>query len=89
MQTYKHASTAFPANTHASSTSLHGWFQEPRESKASIGDDSVSTFRIVDFYGPMLQCEFFGADDLVVVEVPWLKVLKRLPDPMYRAKFGT
>jgi hypothetical protein len=37
----------------------------------------------------MLACGFVGGDDLLVAEVPWLKVLKALPDPMFRRRFGT
>jgi hypothetical protein len=37
----------------------------------------------------MVACEYVGGDDVVVAEVPWLKVLRSLPDPMHRPKFGT
>ena len=70
--------------------------QEPRpstiaDSVTGVKPDvkTVSTFRFLNQYGPMLLCGYIGGDDLLVAEVPWLKVLKKLPDPMYRAKFGT
>jgi hypothetical protein len=37
----------------------------------------------------MLLLDFLAADVGVVVEQPWLRVLERLPDAMYRHQFGT
>ncbi len=63
------------------------------EAGAGSGDPAsdapVTNFRLITCYGPMVACEYVGGDDVVVAEVPWLKVLRSLPDPMHRPKFGT
>ncbi len=49
----------------------------------------VTTFRFVESYGPMLAASFMEPGHLVIVEMPWIHAAKKLPDPVYRARFGT
>lgn len=40
-------------------------------------------------YRPLLFADFIDPHSLVVVEEPWLKVMEKLPDPLYRQRYGT
>lgn len=40
-------------------------------------------------YRPVLFADFLSAEELVVVEEPWLKIMQKLPDPLFRQRFGT
>ena len=40
-------------------------------------------------YRPVIFADFLGADELLIVEEPWLKIMQKLPDPLFRQRFGT
>lgn len=48
-----------------------------------------NNFRFVERYGPIVEAQFVGPDEMVVVETPWLHAVKHLPDPVERKRFGT
>jgi hypothetical protein len=48
----------------------------------------VTTFRFVDGFAPMYLARFAAPGHLVVVELPWIQALKKLPDPVFRSRFG-
>jgi U3 small nucleolar RNA-associated protein 4 len=45
--------------------------------------------RVVKRFKPLLAAGFVAEDRLLVVEVPWIRVLHDLPAALYRHKFGT
>jgi len=57
----------------------------------SDADDGVENrnFAITLQYRPVIFADFLGPRELVVVEEPWLKIMQRLPDPIFRQRFGT
>jgi hypothetical protein len=45
-------------------------------------------YRIVERYRPLVFGDFVGADELVLIECPWLRTVQQLPNPMYRGVYG-
>lgn len=43
---------------------------------------------LIEKYRPILHLDYLSGDELLVVECPWLKILQRLPDVLYRRKYG-
>ena len=50
---------------------------------------SSRNFALTLKYRPVIFAGFLGPSELVVVEEPWLKIMAKLPDPIYRQRFGT
>lgn len=40
-------------------------------------------------YRPVIFADFLSEGELLVVEEPWLKIMQRLPDPLFRQRYGT
>ena len=49
---------------------------------------AVTNFRMIDRYRPIYYATSLGNHEMLVVERPWLHVLRSLPDPIYRKKYG-
>jgi hypothetical protein len=54
-----------------------------------LTNDSNRNFAITLKYRPVLFADYLGPGELLVVEEPWLKIMQRLPDPLFRQRFGT
>jgi len=52
-------------------------------------DDFNRNFAITLKYRPVIFADYLSHDEMVVVEEPWLKIMNKLPDPLFRQKFGT
>lgn len=53
------------------------------------GGQGLSNFQLVQRYQPLLHVEYLSADRLLVVEVPWLRVMQDMPNAVYRKTYGT
>ena len=49
---------------------------------------AADNFRMVDRYRPIYYAVSLGSQEMLVVEKPWIKVLRALPHPVYRKKYG-
>ena len=58
------------------------------EAQAKLAKE-VTTFKFIDGFGPMLCAQYVAGNHLAVVEMPWIHAAKKLPDPVYRQRFGT
>jgi hypothetical protein len=54
-----------------------------------LTNDLNRNFAITLKYRPVLFADYLGPGELLVVEEPWLKIMQRLPDPLFRQRFGT
>ena len=62
-----------------------------KNKKTSENGDSiaaVTNFRMIDRYRSIYYATSLGNHEMLVVERPWLHVLRSLPDPIYRKKYG-
>jgi U3 small nucleolar RNA-associated protein 4 len=57
--------------------------------KSSDNEVVSDNCRVVKRFKPLLAAGFVAEDRLLVVEVPWIRVLNDLPAALYRHKFGT
>ena len=48
----------------------------------------ANNFRMIDRYRPIYWAVSLGSQEMLVVEKPWIKVLRALPLPVYRKKYG-
>eukprot|EP00742_Colponemidia_sp_Colp-10_P006807 GILJ01007294.1.p1 GENE.GILJ01007294.1~~GILJ01007294.1.p1 ORF type:complete len:682 (+),score=96.47 GILJ01007294.1:45-2090(+) len=48
-----------------------------------------NNFQIITKYQSVLSVHFLKANSLVVVELPWLKVMQDFPDALHRPRYGT
>lgn len=84
------------SNTHARATA-----KKQRRRAISVGtesdgknatedetNDQDDICQVVNRYRPLSFVDFLDANELLVVETPWLKVLSRLPDALHRHKYG-
>ena len=44
--------------------------------------------QLVKEYRPLLHLGYLGSHEMVVVETPWLNILQKLPDVLYRRPYG-
>ncbi|KAL5534622.1 hypothetical protein ACEPAG_1085 [Sanghuangporus baumii] len=52
-------------------------------------EESMSNFKLVTRYRPILRVDFLDAGELLVVERPLLDVLRNLPPAFFKPKYGT
>jgi hypothetical protein len=52
-------------------------------------DDLNRNFAITLKYRPVIFADYLSSDEMVVVEEPWLKIMNKLPDPLFRQRYGT
>ncbi|KAL5518589.1 UTP4 [Sanghuangporus vaninii] len=52
-------------------------------------EESMSNFKLVTRYRPILRVDFLDAGELLVVERPLLDVLRGLPPAFFKPKYGT
>jgi len=52
-------------------------------------DDTNANFRMIREFKPLLGGDFISSDELLLVEIPWIKVLEALPPTFERRKYGT
>ena len=53
------------------------------------GDNGDGNWIVLTRFKPLLFAARTGlANELVVVESPWLRVVNQLPDPIYRPRYG-
>ena len=69
----------------------HGVNKRSKKNKKNNGGggtEAVDNFRMVDRYRPIYYAVSLGDHEMLVVEKPWLQVLRALPDPVFRKKYG-
>ena len=59
-----------------------------KNSTASSASGAPGNFRMVDRFRPIYYAASLGENEMLVVEKPWLSVLQKLPNPVYRKKYG-
>ena len=62
---------------------------DDEEEEDDLNNDLNRNFAITLKYRPVLFADYLGPGELLVVEEPWLKIMQRLPDPLFRQRFGT
>lgn len=88
-------STAAKANgsatdAHAPDDSGHGGLPNGDGSGPSCSSrDAEGNFILAKFHEPVLFLDFFSENQVVVVEKPWLDVLRQMPPPVFRHLYGT
>jgi hypothetical protein len=71
-------------------SSHHGGGEGADEEEVDdLNNDLNRNFAITLKYRPVLFADYLGPGELLVVEEPWLKIMQRLPDPLFRQRFGT
>ena len=67
-----------------------------REDALTKASDSSTTFQLDSRnfaltlkYRPIIFAEYLAPNVLLVVEEPWLKIMQKLPDPIFRQRYGT
>jgi hypothetical protein len=55
---------------------------------ADVSDEPPAT-NVVRSYGGVLLFSVLAADEAIVVEQPWLRVMDHFPPALYRSRFGT
>lgn len=60
-----------------------------RKRRPSVPVPSADNFRLINRYGPTVHTQFIGANELLVVEVPWVRAVRHLPAALYRKQYGT
>ncbi len=68
-----------PASPTAAKSSTHSVKTSPHE----------KNFTIVDKYVPIFTAEFIASGEMVVVETPWIQVMKHFPNVLHRKPYGT
>ena len=58
------------------------------EAQKDLTIDHNDTVHVTHAYRPLLFCGFAADGSLVVVERPWMAILKQLPEPFHRARYG-
>ena len=51
--------------------------------------EKIENFRVITLYQQMLHVECIGSDSILVVEIPWIKYLESVPEPLFRVKYGS
>ena len=59
------------------------------EDEGEDGGAENRNFALTLQYRPVIFADYLGPGEIVVVEEPWLKIMRRLPDPIVRQRFGT
>jgi len=54
-----------------------------------IDFEENTNFRMIRDFKPLLGGDFVSSDELLLVEMPWLKILDSLPPTFQRHKYGT
>lgn len=44
--------------------------------------------KIIDDFKPIVFMDFLNPKEMVIVEMPWLKILAKLPDALHRQPYG-
>ena len=60
-----------------------------KKMKAFSSVGANKNYTICVKYDSVLHLEFFKENELVIVEQPWLTVVKSLPDPLERRIYGS
>ena len=68
---------------------LHGKWRRKHPQVEWNSIAAVTNFRMIDRYRSIYYATSLGNHEMLVVERPWLHVLRSLPDPIYRKKYGT
>jgi U3 small nucleolar RNA-associated protein 4 len=55
----------------------------------AVEEEVKENFRVIDRFKPTLFSDFIGPRELVVVETPWVNVMRNLPDAFFRTRYGT
>lgn len=55
---------------------------------AAASTPAENNFRVVTRYGPTLFTDFVSHDEMVIVEVPWVRAVQHLPAALYRKRYG-
>jgi len=50
---------------------------------------AAQNFEFVSKYKPVLFMDFISDKEMLVVEAPWLKIMQKFPDMLYRPKYGS
>ncbi|KAJ0403081.1 hypothetical protein P43SY_009148 [Pythium insidiosum] len=58
------------------------------DDEAVVVDLEEGLCRVINRYRPLSFVDFLDANEMIVVETPWLKVLSRLPGALHRHKYG-
>ena len=70
-----------------------GSHSEARESKSLVGSSSgggeSKSLKVVKLKDPVLFLGHTGPNSLLIVEKPWLEVLRQFPAPVHRRLYGT
>jgi hypothetical protein len=61
---------------------------EKKKKKKNKKNMIVDNFRMVNRYRPIYFAVSLGCQEMLVVEEPWIKVLRALPHPVFRKKYG-
>ncbi|KAF9974306.1 U3 small nucleolar RNA-associated protein [Actinomortierella ambigua] len=80
------------ASTSAGTTQVPSSIKSSLASKESLGDDDEekdTNFQLLHKFQPLMYCDFVGDNSLVVVELPFLKILSNLPASYYKASYNS
>jgi hypothetical protein len=67
----------------------HAEASQHNSSSSDISNNSNSNFVIVNRYRPLLLAEYMSASELLVVECPWSRIEDRLPNTLFKQRYGT
>eukprot|EP00455_Lapot_gusevi_P037797 TRINITY_DN4239_c0_g1_i4.p1 TRINITY_DN4239_c0_g1~~TRINITY_DN4239_c0_g1_i4.p1 ORF type:complete len:208 (-),score=44.45 TRINITY_DN4239_c0_g1_i4:32-655(-) len=59
-----------------------------RKHRSSQPDDKGTNYRLIDRYRNVVYSDFVGDSTMVIVELPWLRIVSKLPAAMYRNAYG-